>query len=271
MTKPEKFYDSLRLKGLEEVTILGYYRVLSKFIRELGESPKKNQAKNYVLSILKQNYSYSHIRNTMAIIERYMTFIKKPIQFKRPRKPQELPVKDILTEGEIARMLAACQNSREASMVALLAYCGLRNKEVCRLRTECMDLDNGYIRVIGGKFKKDRLVPISKEGTKILNQYLKEYPRNSPVFTTLKENKIYNGWALRKMIKKVARNAGVKKRVYPHLMRHGFITHLLERGANVIAVQQYAGHSSIKTTMRYTHFSPKKLNQEYHYFMPNYN
>jgi len=199
-----------------------------------------------------------------------MKFIGRPIEFVRPRKPQELPTKDILTEGEVARMLAACKNSREAAMLALLVYCGLRNKEVCNLRTEHIDLNEGLVKVIGGKFRKDRIVPICKGGAEIIRKYLAEYPRHSPVFTTLRENKPYNGWTLRKQVKKIAFRAKIRKRVYPHLLRHTFISHLIMRGANLVAVQQFAGHSSINTTMRYTHFNPRKLQQEYHYFIPGY-
>jgi len=267
----EEFCDGLLIQGLEKITIDGYKRVLSKFIKEMNtEKPKQKQAENYLLEIRKKNYSYSHIKNTSLAVERYQKFINRPITFIRPRKPQTLPTIEILTEGEIARMLAACKNSREMAAIALLAYCGLRNKEVCQLRTRNIDLDNNLIQIIGGKFKKDRVVPISKEGSKIIIQYLREYPRNSPVFTTLQGNRKYNGWALRKLVKKVGRNAGIKKRVYPHLLRHGFCSHLLERGANIIAVQQFMGHSNIQTTMRYTHFSSKKLQQEYHYYIPSY-
>lgn len=269
--KLEQFCDYLLSEGLEKITIEGYRGTLSRFLKEVGtEKPKKKQAKDYILKMLKCNYSYSHYRNTMTVIERYMKFIKKPVEFKRPRKPQELPAKDILTEGEIARMLAACKNVREKAMVALLAYCGLRSKEICQLNVKDIDLNTGMVKVKGAKFNKDRIVPLSEECNRALRQYLIEYSKRENVFTTLIEDKQYNGWSLRKMVKKIAKNANIEKRVYPHLLRHTFCSHLLEKGANVIAVQQFMGHNNIQTTMRYTHFSPKRLYQEYHYYMPNY-
>ena len=126
---PDKFYDHLLLGGLESITIDGYKKALNRFLKTIGsEKPKREQAENYLLEMRKKDYSYSHIRNTSKAIMDYMKFIGRPIKFVRPRKPQELPTKDILTEGEVARMLAACKNSREAAMLALLVYCGLRNK-----------------------------------------------------------------------------------------------------------------------------------------------
>lgn len=257
--------------GFENITVENYKRVLKKFFRDLGtEKPKKRQAEEYLAEMRKKDYSYSHIVNSGIAIKRYMEFIGRPIKFERPRKPKTLPTKDILTEGEIARMFAATKNNREKAMIAILAFCGLRNKEVCSLKVKDIDLDNNLVKVLGGKFKKDRIVPISRECSKIIINYLNDYPRNSPLFTTLREGKQYTGWALRKRVKVVAKRAGIKKRVYPHLFRHSFISHLINKGANLVAVQQFAGHSKIETTMQYTHLTPRRIQQEYQFFIPSY-
>ena len=272
MSKLEKFYDSLILKGYEEITIDGYKQTINKFFKDIQtQKPKAKQAEQYLIAMRKKNYSYSHIKNTITNIKSYMAFIGQPIKIEHPRKPQTLPSKDILTEGEIARILAETKNNREKAMLSILAYCGLRNKELCSLKIKDIDLENNLIKVIGGKFKKDRLVPMSKECFKVILNYIQDYPRdNGQLFTTLVKGNNYNGWSLRKLVKVVARRAKIKKRTYPHLYRHSFITHLLERGANVIAVQNLAGHSKIDTTMRYTHFSNKKIQQEYQYYIPSY-
>ena len=271
MFKEEQFYDSLILRGFEKITINGYKKTLNKFLKE-NENPTKEQAEKYLIEMRKRDYSYSHIKNSITIIKRYMDFISRPIDIELPRRPLELPIKEILTEGEVARILAETKNNRERAMLAILVYCGIRNKELCNLKVKNVDFENNIIKVLGGKFKKDRIIPLSKECLRIILDYLKNYEREEKdyLFTTLVENKQYNGGALRKMVKKVAIRAKIKKRVYPHLFRHTLITHLLERGANVIAVQQLAGHSNIETTMLYTHFSPKKIIQEYQYFVPSY-
>ena len=272
MSKPEKFYDSLILKGYEQITINGYKQTLNKFFKDIQtQKPNKKQAEQYLIAMRKKEYSYSHIKNIITNIKSYMGFIGQPIEIEHPRKPQTLPSKDILTEGEIARILAETKNNREKAMLSILAYCGLRNKELCNLKVEDIDFENNLIKVIGGKFKKDRIVPMSKECFKIILKYLQDYPReNGQLFTTLRKENQYNGWALRKLVKVVAKRAKIRKRTYPHLYRHSFITHLLERGANVIAVQNLAGHSDLKTTLLYTHFSARKIKQEYEYYIPSY-
>jgi site-specific recombinase XerD len=268
----ERFLDDLLLKGYGQITISGYYRVLSKIIRELGERPRRKAVEDYALAMRKKSYSHSHLSNTAVALERYMAFMGRPLKLGRTRKPQTLPVKEILTEGEIARILVETKDSREKAMVGTLVYCGCRNKEVCQLKVQDIDLENNLVRVLGGKFNKDRIIPISNEYYKIVLDYLKDYPREKEnyLFSTLIGGRQYSGWALRQRIRVVAKRAKIRKRVYPHLLRHSFITHLIERGANIVAVQQLAGHARIETTMQYTHFSPKRIRQEYLFHIPGY-
>ena len=273
-SKEEQFYNSLLVKyGLELITVQNYRSTLKKFIKDVGTNkPKREQAESYLADMRKKNYSYSHIANSGVIISRYMEFIGRVIEWHRPRRPNTLPARDILTEGEIARILAAVNNSREKAMISILAYCGLRNKEVCQLKVKDVDLDNNLIKVIGGKFKKDRIVPMSRECSKSIIEYIKDYGRENKkrLFETLVRKNDYSGWDLRKMVKVVAKRAKIKKRTYPHLFRHSFISHLIDRGANIVAVQQFAGHSRIETTMLYTHLTPQRIRKEYEFFVPSY-
>lgn len=271
MFKIEEFYDSLILQGYEKITINGYKKVLNKFLNE-NQNPNKEQAEYYLVEMRKRDYSYSHTKNSITIIKKYMEFIGRQIEIEQPRRPQELPTKEILTEGEVARILAETKNSREKAMLGILVYCGVRNKELCSIKVRNVDFENNIIKVLGGKFKKDRIVPMSRDCYRIILDYLKDYQREEKdyLFTTLVRNEQYNGWALRKTVKKVAIRAKIKKRVYPHLFRHTLITHLLEKGMNVIAVQQIAGHKNLETTMWYSHFSPQKVQSEFMYHIPSY-
>ena len=269
----EKFYDYLLVKlGLGNVTIEGYRKVLSKFIREIGtEKPKRTHVENYIAKMRKSNYSYSHIANTSVALERYMTFLKRPLKLGRPRKPKQI-VKNVLTEGEVARILAVCKNERERAILSILVYSGIRNKELCGLKPEDVDFDNQYLKIIGGKGSKDRLAYISRECTKDVIEYVGKYKRKDTyLFTTLREDRQYNGWALRKMVKVVSKRAGVKKRVYPHLLRHSLACNLLNRGANIMTIKEQLGHADIRTTMLYARSTPQRVQQEYNFFIPNFN
>jgi len=270
----EQFCDELLVRdGLELITVGNYKRTLKKFIKDLETSkPSRKQAESYLAEMRKKDYSYSHLANTGVAISRYMAFLGRKIVWHRPRRPNTLPTREVLTEGEIARILAATKNSREQAMIGLLSYCGLRNSELCSLKVKDVDTDNNLVKVIGGKFKKDRVVPMSKDCCKMVIRYLRDYGREKKkrLFVTLVRRNDYSGWALRKMVKVVAGRAGITKRVYPHLFRHSFITHLIDRGANIVAVQHFAGHSNIQTTMLYTHLTPKRIQKEYEFYIPSY-
>ena len=274
MSREERFYNSLLVKhGFELITVKNYRGTVKRFVNKMGTNkPKKNKAEEYLAEMRKKDYSYSHIANTGVIVCKYMEFIGRTIEWRRPRRPNTLPTREILTEGEVARILAITNNSREKSLVSILAYCGLRNKEVCGLQVKDLDLDNNLIKVIGGKFNKDRIVPMSRECAKTLIKYIRDYEREKKkrLFRTLARGNNYNGWALRKLTKVLARRARVNKRVYPHLFRHSFISHLIDRGANLVAVQQFAGHAKIETTMLYTHLTPQRIRKEYEFHIPTY-
>ena len=275
MINIEKFYDYLLVKfGFQKITIENYRRVLNKVFKDLETTrPSKAQVENYVAEMKKKSYSFSHLINTSVAIERYMEFIRRSIKIVKPRKRVSL-IKDVMTEGEVARILAATKNNREKAMLAILAYSGIRNKELCNLKVHDINLDDNSLKVICGKFSKDRVVNISKECAKVVSGYIGQYipnPNGQFLFTTLREGKQYNGWALRKVVKVVSKRANIKKRVYPHLFRHSLATNLINRGANILTVQQQLGHEKITTTMIYIQSSPQRTQKEYSFFVPSYN
>lgn len=265
----EKFYNySLVHEGLEQITIEGYRKILNKFFRE-NKHFNKETVENYVAKLRQADYSYSHIVNTSVALEKLSRYLGKPIKLGRPKKPKRL-IKDTLTEGEIARMLAACKNSREQAMLAVLIYTGLRNKELCNLKTNDINLGGMYARIIDGKGRRDRLVYFTPECAQILSEYKTEYKPNGQMFNTLVLKRSYNGWALRKLVKVVAKRASIRKRVYPHLFRHSLACNLLNRGANILTIQAILGHADIRTTMIYVHSTPTRIKQEYMFYNPSY-
>ena len=273
MNKLEKFYDYLLIKrNFSQVIIHNYKQTLSKFFRNVGiQKPKVKYIERYIAEMHRKQYSYSHIGNTSVILENYMRFIGRKINLSRPRKPKQI-IKNTLTEGEIARMLAATKNEREKAFIAILAYSGIRNKELCSLKSEDVDLDNQYLRVISEKGNKDRIVYISKECAKIITEYTSKFKRTDTyLFTTLKKRNQYSTWDLRKMVKIISKRAGIKKRVYPHLFRHSLACNLLNRGANIMTIKEQLGHADIRTTLIYTHSTPQRVQQEYNFYCPNYN
>lgn len=265
----ENFYNHLLVQnGLQQITVEGYRKVLTKFFKENKHFDKKT-VESYIAEMRKRDCSYSHIANTSVALEKLSQFNKKPIKLGRPRKPKQL-IKNTLTEGEIARMLAICKNSREKALLSILIYTGLRNKELCKLKTDDVKIGEQYVNVIEGKGSKDRLVYFTSECGQILSEYKAEYKPNGIMFTTLVLHRQYTGYALRKMVKVVAKRAGIKKRVFPHLFRHSLACNLLNRGANIMTIQALLGHADIRTTMLYARSSPQRVKQEYLFYNPSY-
>jgi len=267
----QAFFDDLEYKKqFRPVTIGNYKKVLKKVFKDLGTLKiSKKQAEEWILVMQKRRMSASHINNTAVILERYMVFTKQKVKLIRVKKLKPL-VKDTLSEGEIARILAACSNKREKAMIAVLAYSGLRASELCNLTVPNVDLDKGIIQVINGKGGKDGVSYISRECCKIVNEYLQDYSTNPHMFKTLIRKTRYTTWALRKMVKKIAKKAGIEKRVYPHLFRHSLATNLVKRGANVLMVQKQLRHEKLETTQIYIRSFPGRVQDEYQFFVPEY-
>ena len=269
MRELKDFYNHLLVQGgLQKITVDGYRGVFKRFFKGNQHFNKKT-VEDYIAKMRQGNYSFSHIANTSMALEKLSEFLHKPIKLGRPRKPKQL-IRNTLSEGEIARMLAACKNSREKALLSILIYTGLRNKELCKLETDDINIGELSLRVIEGKGSKDRFVYFTSECGQILSEYKSEYKPNHIMFTTLVLHNPYNGWALRKMVKVVAKRAGIKKRVYPHLFRHSLACNLLNRGANIITIQSILGHADIRTTMIYARSSPQRVKQEYMFYNPSY-
>lgn len=193
-----------------------------------------------------------------------------------PKQVRALP--DVLSFAEIEQIIQAIdlskpEGGRNKAMLETLYSCGLRVSELVNLRISCLQLDEGYIRVIG-KGDKERLVPIGGVAIK----YIGIYYRQIRVHTKIKsgyEDFLFlnrNGRSMSRVmvfliIKDLAQKAGVAKSISPHTFRHSFATHLVEGGADLRAVQEMLGHQSITTTEIYTHIDRAFLRstlQQYH-------
>ena len=195
--------------------------------------PDPQDIKKFMLWMHEKNYSYSHIVNTSLAVEHYARLKGMKLELGRPRRPKRI-IQNVLSESEVARLIQAAANAREKAMIALLAYSGIRNSELCSLRRKDVDLGANQLKVVAGKGKKDRVVNISGECTRLVIEYLGAF-RRSPddfLFTTLKRDRQLADSDLRKLVRVLARRAKIGRRVFPHLLRHSLATNLLNRGAS---------------------------------------
>ena len=150
---------------------------------------------------------------------------------------------------------------------------GLRISELINLRSENLYLDENFLRVIG-KGNKERVIPFGKKAEKSIQSYLRESrpillknKKNEYIFVNRQGEKL-SRQGLWKIIKGYGRKIGISSIMTPHILRHSFATHLVEKGADLRSVQMMLGHSSISTTEIYTHVSKEKVKQIYDRFHP---
>lgn len=287
------YQNYLRLeRGLSENSIKNYSLDIQKLVRFLEEhnmsvSPMiiedetlrqfiynissdlnpKSQAR--IISGLRSFFSYlifEDYRETdpLALIE-------------TPKTGRNLP--NILSLEEIDRLIAAIdlsspQGERNRSIIETLYGCGLRVTELISLKLSELFFDEGFIKVTG-KGDKQRFVPISSYTQKYINLYI-EHVRNHQTPQKGHEDFLYLNRRGRQLtramiftiIKQLAVEIGMKKKVSPHTFRHSFATHLLENGANLRAIQQMLGHESITTTEIYVHTNQAHLRAVMEKFHP---
>jgi integrase/recombinase XerD len=149
-------------------------------------------------------------------------------------------------------------------MLELLYAAGLRVSELVQLSVNDVNLEVGYVRT-KGKGAKERIVPLGKPACQALEEYLQGprrlHPLRSshPVLFVGRRGRGLTRQGFWKILKGYARGAGIQKRITPHILRHSFATHLLERGADLRSVQSMLGHVDIATTQVYTHVSREHL------------
>ena len=195
-----------------------------------------------------------------------------------PRRWKRLP--KALTDLEINRLLTFDPNESVTPQmlcdraVLELAYAsGLRLAELRHVRLEQLHLEAGFIAIIG-KGNKERVVPVGQKAVAALNHYLADgrpklvRPRSPANVFLTKRGSPFAAVTLWKHIKDRVHRAGIERNVTPHMLRHSFATHLLERGADLRVIQELLGHASISTTEVYTHVSGQRLRDVHRKFHP---
>lgn len=193
-----------------------------------------------------------------------------------PKLWKHLP--ETLSVAEVETLLKAPNarksgGQRDQAMLELMYATGMRASEVTTLKTGSLNLGEGYLRVFG-KGGKERFVPVGKAAQDSVKRYLeKTRPKlagakgDDGLFLTRLGKKM-SRQTVWDILKKNARLAGIRKKIYPHILRHSFATHLLENGADLRVVQELLGHSDISTTQIYTHIERSRLKGIHSKFHP---
>lgn len=252
-----------------------YIGSVKRFVKATGiERPTEDDVITYIMGFYETKKSYSHIVNTSLALERLSEYNGEPFRLGRPKKPKRI-IKDTLSETEIARMFCFTKNIREKAILAMLSYSGIRNLELCNLKVEDINFDKNNVFIHSGKGKKDGIVSVPPACLEVIKEYLRVFPRryNQLLFFSIARNRSSENLktdAVRKIVKKIARSAGIPRRVYPHLLRHSLAMNLLFKGCDIWTVKEELRHSDIATTLVYVNSSPELLANRYQVFCPNY-
>lgn len=250
----EKLVQFLDYKGYRIMPETVKREQLQEFLRWISELGMTARSQARILSGIKAFYRYLLMENQIQ---------DDPSELlEGPRLGRKLP--DHLSVEEINALIAAIdlstpEGQRNKAMIETLYSCGLRVSELTGLRLSETFFDIGFIKVTG-KGDKERMVPIGQSALKQILLYLDHYRHQAPRVHGEEDYLFLNrrGRHLTRVmvfliIKELAARAGIRTTISPHTFRHSFATHLVEGGADLRAVQEMLGHSSITTTEIYTH------------------
>lgn len=283
-------------KGLSENSVTSYENDLNRYLKFLAKDLRikdlggvsLQHIENYLEELSAMDLSAGTIARNISSIRSFHEFsvVEKlaeanPAELvELPKKAQKLP--EVLSPAEITSILETPNREtdagiRNAAILECLYATGMRVSELIGLELDNLFFEIGFIRVVG-KGNKERLVPVGEIAQSAIEHYI-EVVR--PEFQSKKhpqkaKNKLFlnqRGGPLSRMsiwniVNDAAERAGITKNVYPHIFRHSFATHLLEGGADLRAVQEMLGHSSIVTTEIYTHVDRSLLHQVHKEFHP---
>ncbi|MFO7991164.1 MAG: tyrosine-type recombinase/integrase [Thermoplasmata archaeon] len=175
--------------------------------------------------------------------------------------PKKLP--KYLRKDEIRKLLdsPAREKTRDRLILRILYRCGLRVSELVNLKIEDVDFTEGMITVREGKGDKDRVVPVDNHTLDLIEFYVVDADEGYMILS--ERGKPLSTRQVERIVKKYAKNAHIKKNVYPHMLRHSFAVHCLKAGMNLRSVQKMLGHSSLTTTQIYLDLTGEDIKQDY--------
>lgn len=269
----EVFLGKLKFDNYSISTISQYQRFLTDLLVFVGKPVQEIQDSDIVECL---NY-YEQVRQISAstkdhkrrIASSFFAFLhdrgyihKNPMSTVDPIK-YIAEVREALSAREMEKMRIACgENIRENAVLELFLATGCRVSEIVNMRLENLDLQGGYVKVIG-KGQKERIVFLSDRALEYLEQYLGCRRSGAVILSSRAPHQGLKKNALENIIRQIAKRAGLDKRVFPHLLRHTFATRALNKGMPLPTLCDLMGHASVETTRIYAKNGAGKMKYEY--------
>lgn len=260
----DQMQEDLLLKAYSPHTRRSYLRCARHFAKHHMRSPEEmgeQGVRDFLLHLVRDRKASPATLDMYvnALKFLYNVTLKRPEEVKgisHPKRPKTLPV--ILSPEEVLRIFAAIRSVKHKAIIATAYAGGLRISEVCGLRIADIDSQRRRIHVRSGKGKKDRYVMLGESLLALLRQYYQKVrPQGEYLFPGHNPHRPICTTAVSQVLRKVVRQTGLAKKVSMHTLRHCFATHLLEAGTDIRILQVLLGHSSIRTTLRYTHITDR--------------
>jgi integrase/recombinase XerC len=265
-------------------TVRAYEGDLGRYVTFLGDGAGEIVLKadvpllrRFLMHLASASYSKASTARMLACLRTFYQWLVRggkissnPVKLLRaPKLDKKLP--NFLQQDEVERLIKATVHPRDAAIIEVLYGGGLRVSEAVAIDLGDVAAEDGIVRVRHGKGDKERIVPVGSCALKAIDSYLPWRSERLASVGRAGETALFvnkNGTRLdvrsvRRILLMAARAAGLDKRLTPHTLRHSFATHLLDRGADLRAVQELLGHANLQTTQIYTHVTTAKLKQVY--------
>lgn len=259
-----RFERTISVLGRSRSTFENYARHVASISLHYGKLPTDldpEQVEEYLFMLQKrsQTPSQTYFKHTVYGLRFLLKSEGLPYEYLHLpaiKKEKKLPI--VLSKPEVWRLLKACQLLKHKLLIGLLYGCGLRCLEVRSVRLCDLDFDRKQLRVVQGKGKKDRYVPLSEHLIRGLKKYIETEKPQEYLFNGQPMGRAggdfdsrYSQRGVQWVVKQACKRAQISKEVHVHTLRHTFATHLLEDGLDILSIKNLLGHEDIETTMIY--------------------
>ena len=262
---PQEYINKLKLLRYSESTINTYSSSFEEFINYYHTKKINDISEPEIIEftrylVVERGVSGSYQNQAINAIkfyyERVLGESRKFYYLDRPKRDKVLP--EVLTKDEIQLMISKTLNLKHKCIIMIIYSAGLRVSEALNLRVNDIDGKRVMIIIRKGKGNKDRNSLLSKKVLLYLREYYLLHKPKEYLFEGVSGG-TYSATSVLKIVKRAAMQAGIKKKVTTHTLRHSFATHLLEQGTDLRYIQSLLGHESSKTTEIYTHITSKGM------------
>jgi len=275
----DKFLDYLEIeRNYSAHTILNYKIDLNEFVAFIGENKEVGTIqyldfRKFLASLRHHNYRPRTLARKLSALRSFFKFLHKEnliqenpaVLLMTPKLDKTLP--KFLSEKDMTTLLEfplknTDSDKRDRAILETLYSSGMRVSELVGLNVESVDPFSNSAKV-EGKGKKERLVPLGDKAVKAIRDYLDCRLQHNRALFLNKNGTRLTDRSVRNIINKRLLEASLQLHISPHMLRHSFATHLLDRGADLRSVQELLGHSNLSTTQIYTHVTTERLKKVY--------